>query len=182
MAIFFPSSLQVYHSEGELYLIGGLFAVINLVLFILTETKLPGSLSLKYASFAAFHINLLILSNSLIYKQYGPWMNIVCVAAIATLFYFFSQVRLNKVMLTLNALAASAYAVFKFIELLSKHASTSFFVFGLLFVALLLTGNVLFFRYLNRLGQSAQDKEKPADESEGDEQKSAILAKSYLRS
>ncbi|WP_179090160.1 GDYXXLXY domain-containing protein [Paenibacillus sp. FSL H8-0548] len=174
---FFPSSLNVYHSDGELFLIGGLFALINLVLFILTETKLLVSPPLKYVSFIAFHIALLVLSNSLIYEQYGPWMNIVSVAAIAFGFYYFSQMRLNKIMLTLNALAASAYAIFKFLELLTEHASTSFFVFGLLFVALLLTGNVLFFRYLNRLGQSVQGTEKLEAKAEGNEHKSAIFGK-----
>jgi uncharacterized membrane-anchored protein/uncharacterized membrane protein len=174
---FFPSSLHVYHSEAELYLIGCLFALINLILFLLTETKLLASAPLKAVSFIAFHTALLILSNSLLYERYGPWMNIASAAAIAFGFYYFSRVRLNKAMLTLNALAASAFAVFKFLELLSEHASTAFFVYGLLFVAVLLTANVFFFRYLNKLDQPAEDHEKQASDPEENKHKGALIGK-----
>lgn len=174
---FFPSSLHVYHSEHELWLIGWLFAFINLVLFILTETKLLASTPLRIVSFIAFHISLLVLSISTLFGLYGPWMNMACIAAIGIGFYFFSRVRLNKTLLTLNALAASAFAVVKFLELLFEHASIAFFVYGILFVALLLTGNVLFFKYLNKLGEQPQIDEEQGAEKQADAHKSTLVGK-----
>nr|WP_176707822.1 GDYXXLXY domain-containing protein [Bacillus sp. FJAT-26390] len=174
---FFPTSLNVVHTDSELLMIGCLFALINLILFVLLEAKVILSAPLKYVSFIVFHISLLVLTNSTLYEQYGPWMNILCVAAIAFGFFFFTRMRLNKVMLTLNALAASAYAVFKFFELMSEHTSTTFFVLGLVFVTILLTGNVFFFRYLNKLGSQALSTEKQADGAEAEEHTSVLVGK-----
>ncbi|RCW43107.1 GDYXXLXY domain-containing protein [Paenibacillus prosopidis] len=173
---FFPSSMYFAHSDERIMLIGGMFALLNLLLFFLTETNRLMSIPLKIVSFIIFHVALLVLSNSFEYEDYGVWMNIPIVAALAIGFYYFTHVRLNKTMLTLNALAASAFAVVKFIELASRHASTLFFVFGLVFVALLLTGNVLFFRYLNKLGTESATEEEAAHEHQG-KQKSVIVGK-----
>jgi uncharacterized membrane-anchored protein/uncharacterized membrane protein len=174
---FFPTSLHVVHTDSEILMIGCFFALINLLLFVLVEAKLILSAPLKYASFIVFHISLLVLTNSTLYEQYGPWMNIVCVAAIAFGFYYFTRVHLNKIMLTLNALAASAYAVFKFFELMSEHSSTTFFVLGLVFVTILLTGNVFFFRYLNKLGSQEASTEKQEDGAEAEEHTSVLVGK-----
>lgn len=176
---FFPSSLTAAHSEEELLLIGAVFAAINLLLFALTESGRFRSAPLKVLSFIFFHISMLMLANSWIYESYYVWTNILCLAAIGGGFYYFIRVRLNKSFLTLNALAASAYAVFKFVELAVRHASTAFFFFGLLFVALLLAGNVWFFRSLNKLGETqppaAEDGEHPAPVQEPAEQHNHLL-------
>jgi uncharacterized membrane-anchored protein/uncharacterized membrane protein len=174
---FFPSSMYFAYSDEQIMLIGGMFALLNLILFVLTETNRLMSVPLKVVSFIIFHAALLVLSNSFEYEDYGVWMNIPIVAALAIGFYYFTRVRLNKTMLTLNALAASAFAVFKFVELASRHASTVFFAFGLVFVALLLTGNVLFFRYLNKLGsESSAVNEQAVHEQQG-KQKSDMVGK-----
>jgi uncharacterized membrane-anchored protein len=88
-------------------------------------------------------------------------------------------VRLDKLLLTLVALATSAFAVFKFIELAVTYASVQFFFFGLVFVALLLTGNVLFFRYLNRLGDGTDDHDgdRKAADSPKDEHRGTLFSK-----
>jgi uncharacterized membrane-anchored protein/uncharacterized membrane protein len=153
---FFPSSMVVDHSEGMRLFIGLLFAAINLVLFAITEMNLLKSTPLRLISFIIFHLSLLLLTNSWIFDTYDFWTNIVCVSAIATGFYYFLKVRLNKSILTLNALAASAFAVFKFTELTINYGSIAFFFFGLVFVALLLACNIWFFRTLNRLGDQSQ--------------------------
>ncbi|MBW7477218.1 GDYXXLXY domain-containing protein [Paenibacillus oenotherae] len=150
---FFPSSMPVNHSEAALLTIGGLFAIINLILFILTERYMGTSSPLKFISFIVLHTSLLLMTNSFVYENAGPWMNLIGVSAIIAGFYYFTRVRLSKTYLAVNALAASAFAIFKFIELAVRHASTAFFFYGLVFVALLLAGNVFFFRYLNKMGQ-----------------------------
>ncbi|NIK79137.1 putative membrane-anchored protein/putative membrane protein [Paenibacillus castaneae] len=162
---FFPTSLHVFHTDKQLLLIGCLFTLINLILFVVTDVKWLKSTPLKVISFMMFHTSLLISSVSFDVSSYKLWLNTACVLAIAVGFYYFSRIRLNKLMLTLNALAVSAFSIFKFVELLSKYASTAFFIYGLVFVALLLTGNIWFFRYLNKLGSSSSDDgERKADE------------------
>jgi len=180
---FFPSSYYIVHSDQEILLIGCLFALINLVLFALIETKRFTSAPLKFISFIVFHISLLVLTNSTLYELYGAWMNVACAAAIAFGFYYFAQVRLDKTMLTLNALAASAFAVFKFLELMTEHFSTVFFMLGLVFVALLLTANVFFFRYLNKLGRPKSNSDETIEHAEqapiteAEAHKSALVGK-----
>lgn len=149
---FFPSFLYVVYSEEQLLSIGLLFAVINMILFALAEMNRLNSIPLKGMSFILLHISLLFLTNSWEFETYGIWMNIAALGAIAFGFYYFIRIRLNRTFLTLNALAASAFAVFKFIELAIRHASILFFFYGLVFVALLLASNVWFFRSLNKLG------------------------------
>ncbi|MGW9530682.1 GDYXXLXY domain-containing protein [Paenibacillus terrae] len=177
---FYPTMQNVPYRELESLSIAGVFALINLVLFLLTFLQGLHSGPLKYMSFIVFHIAVLTMTNSFALDGYGLVMNIPCIAVIAIGFYVFIKVRLSKTLLTLNALAASAFAVFKFIELAEAYSSSLFFVFGLIFVALLLTGNVWFFRYLNRLGKSSPEDGEITDEeldaAESDTQTSDMSA------
>lgn len=163
---FFPTALGFNYSDGEAMLIGGLFALINLALLAVTELGWLRSKLLGAAGFAVFHLSVLVLTNSFAFERLGVWINIVSLAALALGFYYYSRIRLDKRMLSLNALAASAFAIFKFIELAMRHASTLFFIYGLVFVALLLAANVSFFRYMNKLGRRAGEEDgQPSGES-----------------
>ncbi|PWW08579.1 putative membrane-anchored protein [Paenibacillus cellulosilyticus] len=148
---FYPTNLSPNYSEGTMLLIGAFFALINLVMLVLTEKKLLISAPIRLLSFLICHISLLWMSNSLVFEHYGFLMNIVSIAAIAAAFYYYMRIHLDKIYLTLSALAASAFAVLKFIELLINFASIAFFFYGLVFVVLLLTGNIMFFRRLSKL-------------------------------
>ncbi|WP_274365299.1 GDYXXLXY domain-containing protein [Paenibacillus thermotolerans] len=148
---FYPSSLGTTYTEIERLAIGGLFASINFIAFLLAEYKRLPSAAVKTLSFLVFYLFLLLMTNSFEYETYGVWINLLYIVAAIFCFYYFIRIRRNKTFLTLNALAVSVFAVFKFIELASRFGSTGFYVLGLCFVALLLTGNVLFFRYVNRL-------------------------------
>ncbi|MVP00613.1 GDYXXLXY domain-containing protein [Paenibacillus lutrae] len=175
---FYPSAIFYEHRDEKLMLIGVLFAVINLVVFVWTERERLQSAPLKFISFIIFHLSLLFLTDSTKFENAGLWMNIPCIAAISAGFYYFTKIRLNKMYLTLNALAASAFAVFKFFELAAAYSSTAFFVYGLVFVALLLTANAWFFRYLNKLDR--QESESAAEHTHQDappEQSSALVGK-----
>ncbi|MFK4437920.1 putative membrane-anchored protein/putative membrane protein [Paenibacillus sp. RC21] len=169
---FYPTMQSAPYSELESLSIAGLFALVNLVLFLLTFLHRIHSGPLKNMSFIVFHIAVLTMTNSFALDEYGLIMNIPCIAVIAIGFYVFTKVRLSKTLLTLNALATSAFAVFKFIELAEAYSSSLFFVFGLIFVALLLTGNVWFFRYLNRLGKTPPEAGEISNENKGDIAKS----------
>lgn len=148
---FYPTDLAIHYSEGKMLFIGALFALTNLVLFVLTETRLLKSAPIRVLSFLVCELSLMWMSNSLVFDHYGILLNIVSVAAIAASFYYFLHFHLDKIYLTLSALLASAFAVLKFIELLVEFASVAFFFYGLVFVVLLLIGNIVFFRRLNKL-------------------------------
>jgi uncharacterized membrane-anchored protein len=67
--------------------------------------------------------------------------------------------------------------VFKFIELAFRHASFTFFFYGLVFVAILLTANVFFFRYLNKLGDQPSLSEEQTRTNLTNEQTPALAGK-----
>ncbi|MBE3646142.1 hypothetical protein CPY53_12640 [Paenibacillus polymyxa] len=169
---FYPTMQSAAYSQLESLSIAGVFAIFNLVLFLLTFLHRIHSAPLQYISFTVLHIAMLAMTNSFAFDGYGLIMNIPHIAVIALGFYIFIKVRLNKTLLTLNALALSAFAVFKFIELAEAYSSSLFFVFGLIFVALLLTGNVWFFRYLNRLGKPSPEAGEIPNENKEDIAKS----------
>src|SRR5690606_35650072 len=50
-----------------------------------------------------------------------------------------------------------------------------FFIFGLIFVALLLTGNIFFFRFLKKLGHKLPAKDENAEVLQQEEQKNEII-------
>jgi uncharacterized membrane-anchored protein/uncharacterized membrane protein len=158
----YPSFDQIQYSLEEKIAIYAVFATLNLILFAVIEMGWLKSTTLKIFSFIALHISLLALSNSFSLETYGIWLNPLTIAAIAIGFYYFTRIRTDKLFLTLNALAASAFAVLKFIELAESYYSVIFFFYGLVFVALLLTGNVLFFRFLR--GLPSEEVEEPATE------------------
>jgi uncharacterized membrane-anchored protein/uncharacterized membrane protein len=167
---FSPSFDQVQYSPGIKIGIYTVFAVLNLILFVIIERGWLRSTTLKIFSFIVLQIALLALSNSFSLDTYGIWLNPLTIAAIAAGFYYFIKIHTDKLFLTLNALAASAYAVLKFIELAESYYSVIFFIYGLVFVALLLTGNVLFFRFLKGL---------PSEDEENDDVKdgkSSVIA------
>ncbi|MCA0756259.1 GDYXXLXY domain-containing protein [Paenibacillus sp. N4] len=172
---FFPTSLAVNHSEERLLVIGGLFASINLILFLVTNANWIKSMPLKIASFVILNVTLLSMTAIFQNEWYDLAANAVSVAFIAAFFYYLIRIRLDKILLTLNALAASAYAVIRYLELMSDNASTSFFVMGLVFVAVLLTANVLFFRYLNKLGGG--DEGQDGTDGQQEEKRSAVVGK-----
>ncbi|GMK40335.1 hypothetical protein PCCS19_33910 [Paenibacillus sp. CCS19] len=148
---FYPTDLSIQYSEGKMLFIWSLFALLNHALLLLTEKKRLQSAPIRLLSFLVGQLSLIWMSNSLVFNDYGILMNIVSIAAIAASIYYYMRIQLDKIYLTLSALLASAFAVLKFIELLVEFASVAFFFYGLLFVAALLAGNILFFRRVNKL-------------------------------
>ncbi len=156
---FYPSFNQLNYSEQTKIAIYFLFAILNIVLFLIIEKGWIQSTTLKVFSFIVLHISLLALSNSFSLETYGIWLNPLTIAIIAACFYYFIRMRPDKLFLTLSALAASAFAVLKFIELAEAYYSLLFFFYGLIFVALLLSGNILFFNFLKKIPSENKEDE-----------------------
>ncbi len=165
---FYPSSVSYQYSDGKQAFIFGLFAIINLALFALCERKLLRSQAVRYVSFLIFHVAALWLSNSFILDRLGYVGNVAALVAVIGSFYYFSRINLDKWALSVTGLAASAFMVLKFIELTEAYYSEFFLVGALLFVALLLTANVFFFRYVSSLGDDGNEQAE-ASEPDGTE-------------
>ncbi|SFE80098.1 Predicted membrane protein [Paenibacillus algorifonticola] len=140
------------------------FAAFNLALFLLAQTKRLASEIVRLASFVMLHISLLNLAGAFDHAGLSLFMNALDIAVIAACFYYFMRIRLDKTMLTLTALAASAYTVAKFIRFSLETESVFRFVLGIVFVIVLLTANVLFFRYMNKLGNKASTAERNTED------------------
>ncbi|WP_338553656.1 DUF2157 domain-containing protein [Paenibacillus sp. KS-LC4] len=139
------------------------FVLFNLALFLLAQTKRLASEIIRLASFVMLHISLLNLAGAFDHAGLSLFMNVLDIAVIAACFYYFMRIRLDKTLLTLTALAASAYTVAKFIRFSLETESVFRFVLGILFVIVLLTANVLFFRYMNKLGNKTSTEEQTAE-------------------
>lgn len=173
---FFPTMMYKVYAEGEQALIYVLFALLNLLVFWLARTIASTSRILQVISLLGFHAALLLVSNSLVLEELGPWFNALHAPLLALGIWYFSARKLDRTLLAWSALAVSAFLCTKFVELTIWHASKLFFIFGLLFVAALLTANVLFFRYMQTLrapGEAGEEEGKTG----GDEGKGALAAR-----
>lgn len=148
---FYPGTYFIRYTDWEIAGIIGLFGAINLLLYMAAERGLWRAGFVRPLSLAVFLFAAVWLSNSFVLNGVGHWLNLLSVAVLAACFRLFGK-RRDSLALSLTGLAASFYAVLKFLELMEEHFSEVFFFFGLVFVALLLTANVLFFRFVARLG------------------------------
>ncbi len=177
--LFFPTSLSVVHTEEQLLGIGALFALLNALVLVAAHSRWLQSAVLRLLAFVGLQVALLAMTALFETSKYDILSNIASLAAIALSFFFYYRIRLNVTMLTFTGLAASAYAVIRYLELLDEHSSTEFYIGGLLFVAALLTANVFFFRFLNSIhsGEDEEDKETDAvREKDTDERKKGALS------
>jgi uncharacterized membrane-anchored protein len=154
---FFPTALSVDRTEEQLLAIGGLFALLNAVVLLAAHRSWLQSAVLRVIAFIGLHVTLLAMTAGFQNQAYEVLTNAASLAAIAASFYFYYRIRLNKTMLTLTALAASAYAVIRYFVLLGEYHSTGFYVLGLLFVAILLTANIFFFRFMSGIRKTSVD-------------------------
>lgn len=161
--LFYPGTHHVSYTDWQQAGIFGLFAAVNLALWAAAERGWWRAGFLKPVTLAVFLFFAVWLSNSFVLDGIGRWLNLASLAALAACLRAF-LVRRDSAALSVTGLAASFYAVLKFFELMEDHYSEWFFFLGLLFVALLLAGNVLFFRLVARLaGQGGREAGDAAD-------------------
>lgn len=148
---FYPVAVRLQHSDLKQAGIALLFAAINLLFLMMLQRGWLKSKLLETISYLVFHAALIWVSSSLLVNHVAYGFNALAILALVLSFWWYSKKRFNTYMLSLTALGASGYAIMKFLELAVEHASQSFFILGLIFVAILLSANVVFFRYIQRL-------------------------------
>jgi len=169
---FFPTLVRFEYSDAQQAGIFGLFAALNALLVALAERGRIKSDAVLIMAYLVFHFAVWMLSNSFVLGDLGIGLNALTAAVLAGCFYYYGRIRQNRLYLTLTALAFSAFLVLKFTELAEEHASSLFFFFGLMFVALLLSGNVLFFRYLQKMAPKPRDVSGDGQDETGQPQES----------
>src|SRR5690606_22970174 len=127
---FFSPLTPGQYTDWEQAGIFALFGVVNLFLFVAAETGRWQAGFLKRVALAVFLFIAVFLSNGFILGDVGRWLNSSAIAVLAVCFYAFGR-RRDSFALSLTALAASFYAVLKFLELMEDHYSEWFFLFGL---------------------------------------------------
>lgn len=148
---FFPTMNSWNREEQFMLDVALLIALINILLFVTIETRMFRSSWLRLMSFTVTHVTFITLSNSYVFDDFSMMFNIVACVLLVGSFFYFHNGESAKGDLLLTGLLFSIFAVFKFVELSSYHFSSLFFLWGIIFVMALLTGNYYFLRYIQRM-------------------------------
>ncbi|NQX65090.1 GDYXXLXY domain-containing protein [Paenibacillus alba] len=120
---------------------------VNGLLYVLTERSIIDSPFLKWVTFQAAIGILLFISISQIFEDYGLWMNLPLVAALAAAVGYAHKSR-NKTYLLFAGLWVSAAVTVKYIELVVEQYNELFFIISLLFIIVFIGANVKFMNYI----------------------------------
>lgn len=162
---FFPQGEGRSDSEVVQIAIWVGLAIVNGILYLLTERGSLNSSLLKWISFQAGIGILLMLSNSYAFEDYGMYMNLPLVAILAAAVWYSHKTR-NKAYLLFSGLWISATITFKYIELIVHHYNELFLIASLIFVIVFIGANVKFMTFI----RAWQPAEKPrSGELEGEE-------------
>lgn len=162
---FFPTSESTNYGEAEMLGIFLFFTVVNLAIIWLSERREINSAVLKFVAYWAAFGMLLAMTNSFVYEQYGPAANVLCVLFLAGSFYR-NIVKKNRRYLTFAAVATSLFAACKFVEIASRHFTSATFIFGLVFVVILLLADRKLFAYIRTVGSDDNERSKLPSGSE----------------
>ncbi|MBA2942090.1 GDYXXLXY domain-containing protein [Paenibacillus sp. CGMCC 1.16610] len=156
---FFPHWQGGSDSEGVRITIWVGLAIVNGIIYLLTERGKLNSSFLKWISFQAVIGILLVLSNSYAFEDYGVFMNLPLIGALAAAVWYSHKMR-SKAYLLFSGLWISATITFKYIELVVRHYNELFFIISLLFVIVFIGANVKFMTFI----RAWQPAEKPRNE------------------
>ncbi|NEW06308.1 DUF2157 domain-containing protein [Paenibacillus sp. SYP-B3998] len=147
MLYYFPEWGGNPNEEGIVIVIWLVVALVNGCLYVFAERKRLQTPFIKWISFQVSMAIMLWLSNSIVFEQYGVVMNLPLVVVLLSAISYTYRTR-NKMFLLSSGLWVSAMITLKFIELTVKFYHELFFLFGLLFVIILIAANVKFVQYI----------------------------------
>jgi uncharacterized membrane-anchored protein/uncharacterized membrane protein len=165
---FFPSVGFSDYEEGGITGILAALALLNGIVYALTLARKLVSPLLQFLSYSIMQVIGIVLSVSFFFEQTYWLFNIVVVALLAGTTFLYIRAA-NQTYLLWNGLLVSAFLVLKYIELMVRfEIGESFFVTGLVFVALFIWGGASWIQYVKSLSPPEQD--EPADgQPEADE-------------
>lgn len=156
---FFPSVGFSDYGEGGITGILAALALLNAIVYAMTLARKFVSPLLQFLSYSIMQVIGIVLSVSFFFEQTYWLFNIAVVALLAGTTYFFIRAA-NQTYLLWNGLLVSAFLVLKYIELMVRfEIGESFFVSGLVFVALFIWGGASWIQYVKSLSPPKQDEQ-----------------------
>ncbi|MFC5447886.1 GDYXXLXY domain-containing protein [Paenibacillus aestuarii] len=151
---FFPKWWGRPEAEAAEIVILLVLAVINGLIYALTERGRLQSGFLKWVSFQVAILLMLWTSNSIVFEHFGGWMNILLLAVLAGVIRYVHRTR-SKTYLLFAGLWVSIAMTMKYIELAVHYYSIWFYIGGVLFVILFVGANVKFVHYVRTWNPAA---------------------------
>lgn len=130
-------------------------AIVNGILYVLTEQGRLQSPFLKWITFQVGLAVLVVASNSHAYEKYGIFMNLPLVIVLAITVYYTHKTR-NKAYLLFAGLWVSITVIVKYIEIIIQHYNEFFFIASLLFIILFIFANVKFMNFIRNWNPSSK--------------------------
>ncbi|WP_082595426.1 GDYXXLXY domain-containing protein [Paenibacillus sp. Soil750] len=159
---FFPKWGSFSEAEGTTLVIWLGLAIVNGTLFVLFEKGIIHSPFLKWVTFQATLCIFVIMSVSHMFENYGIWMNLPLIAALAAAVLYAHRTQ-SKVYLLFAGLWISAAITTKYIELIIEYHNELFFIVSLLFVIVFIGANVMFMNYVRAWKPSSEKNEAGTD-------------------
>ncbi|MDD9267450.1 GDYXXLXY domain-containing protein [Paenibacillus sp. GCM10023248] len=139
--------------------------LVNGALFVWTEQGRLQAPFLKWISFQAALGMLVYVSNSHAFEDYGVFMNLPLVIALAAAVRYTHKTT-NKAYLLFTGLWISAAITVKYIELVAHYYNELFFIVSLLFIIVFIGANVKFMNYI-RAWQPSGTQSAADEQAEG---------------
>lgn len=144
----FPSSIVIDYGEERLMFTLLLFALLNGLLFLSVFKGYIDSKPLAYLSLIVFHLFFMPLTNSFLFDNWLLLNFVYLLLLLGQIVYFMTHEQRN--FLFIAGCAAFVYALLTFIELSIIYFSVGFYLFALLFVILLMIGNIFLLKWLSK--------------------------------
>ncbi|OEF95873.1 GDYXXLXY domain-containing protein [Desulfuribacillus alkaliarsenatis] len=145
---FFPEGSLSAFDDSYIFLAISLMIVINILIFLATEKKLLVSQHIKLLSYMLGHALALLFSMRFFLETYFFLTNSLYVLLLAACFYYFFTIAQQKTYITVTGIAATAYAIIKYIELLSVHFGPPVFIATIVLAGAIVYINVLIVKRL----------------------------------
>lgn len=139
----FPSSRFHYVPEEVVQWVFLATALINLLLFFVTERKIIHSMPLGVFSFLMYHLLLLFLTIDEFFDPFNIFVSFIYIALFVFLNYFVTKNKLPKIFVVLMGASLIAFVIIKFVEFVI-YTETEYIFFFTIFLPFLLVGFVVY--------------------------------------
>lgn len=155
-AYFSPVFEHMPAAEGAMTGILAALAVIQALIFYLTERKWLHSPVIRFLSFILLIGLLLMLSNTFQFEKYGWLWNIPLALLLAGCVLYFKRTG-SRMYFLWTGLAISASVIVKYFEITAHYYNEAFFIYSLLFIIVFISGNVWFLQRLQTIFPSEEE-------------------------
>lgn len=112
-----PSSYFIVRTDLQEWLIYFVIALINLILFFLTFSRLLANKAIRYMSYTMTHIMLIGMSIFELYEPYSGWTNVLYIAFASISYFYLVTKKIDKYISFILFTMVSIYMCTKIIEI-----------------------------------------------------------------